>query len=601
MKKTSTIPKIKIKKDWDFKSLYKSIADPQLGKDAEVLVAVYESFAQKYSDSKKIVQFTTDAGTLKKALDDWQLLTEKAGLWKPVWYLHLIADIDSQNSKIKALYTKLDTKLTEAANKILFFNLALAKISKENQKHFLADKNLAEYHTFLKSIFDVAKYNLSEAEEKIVNLKNGPSYEMWVTAQKKLLTSQTVLHKGKQIPITEAQAIKADLPLKERRALHIGIINKYKEISFFAEAEINAVVTNKRIGDDLRSMKTPYEATVVGYQNSIESVEALVKAVSGRFADSARFFKLKAKVLGLPKLTLAEIGTKMSVSKKKYSIEEGVDMVYDALHTVRPYLGKLFKTFIEEGRFDFLPKKGKKNGAYCSSGIGVPTYILLNHVSDMNSIFTMAHEMGHAIHSELSKSQKPIYQDYTISIAEVASTFFENILFDYLFESATEKEKMYMLLEKVQDDIFTTHSQIAFFNFEVELHTQIREKGQLSAEEMAQMLVKHRKAFLGNAFEYHPHDGYAFVSVPHFRYFFYVYAYAYGQLIANALYAEYKKNPQFIEKVEQFLSAGSSMRPDDIFKSIGIDVTKPEFFEKGLEQIAQRIKEVEVLYKKSAK
>lgn len=596
--KNTSLSKIKVQPNWNFQSLYSGISDPQLEKDTDALVQVYTRFAKKYSNPNQIELFTTDVSALKNALDDWQDLTAQAGLWKPVWYLHLVGDIESQNSKIKALYTKLDSKLTVAANQILFFNLALAKISKENQNRFLKDPVLAEYRTHLTSIFEVAKYNLSEAEEKIINLKNGPSYEMWVNAQKKLLTSQTVPYKGKQIPITEAQVIKADLPIKERRALHIEIINAYKKISFFAEAELNAIITNKRISDDLRGMKTPYESTVIGYQNSLKSVEALVSAVSSRFADSARFFKLKAKVLGLKKLTLAEIGTKMSKSKKKYSLEEGVELVYNAFSAVKPYFGELFKSFVEKGQMDFLPKEGKRNGAYCSSGIGVPTYILLNHVSDMNSIFTLAHEMGHAIHSELSKKQKPIYQDYTMSIAEVASTFFENILFDHIFAHATETEKMYMLLEKVQDDIFTTHSQIAFFNFELELHTQIREKGQLSADEMASLLVKHRKSFLGNAFEYHPNDGYGFVAVPHFRYFFYVYSYAYGQLIANALYAEYKKNPAFIEKVEKFLSAGSSMRPDDVFKSIGIDVTKPEFFEKGLSEIAERITAVEKLYRK---
>lgn len=224
----------------------------------------------------------------------------------------------------------------------------------------MKDPILAEYHTHLTSIFEVAKYNLSEAEEKIINLKNGPSYEMWVAAQKKLLTSQTVLYKGKHIPITEAQAIKADLPIKERRALHIEIINTYKKISFFAEAELNAVITNKRISDDLRGMKSPYESTVIGYQNSLKSVEALVKAVSSRFDDSARFFRLKAKVLGLKKLTLAEIGTKMSKSKKKYSLEEGIDLVYNAFNAVKPYFGELFKSFVEKGQMDFLPKEGKE-------------------------------------------------------------------------------------------------------------------------------------------------------------------------------------------------------------------------------------------------
>jgi oligoendopeptidase F len=259
----------------------------------------------------------------------------------------------------------------------------------------------------------------------------------------------------------------------------------------------------------------------------------------------------------------------------------------------------MFESFLKAGNFDIHPRKGKRGGAYCSGGYGVPTKILLNHADDMQSASTMAHEMGHAIHFELSKKQSVLYQDFTISIAEVASTFFENVLFDHVLELASEKDRRSMLLEKVQDDVLTIYSQIAYFNFETELHGAIREKGSLSSAEIAAMFLKCRKSYLGNAFEYAEGDGYGYVAIPHFRYFFYVYAYAYGQLIADALYAEYKKDPAFLEKIESFLSAGGSKKPDDVFKDIGIDVTKPDFFEKGLDALSERLKHVEKLVAKA--
>lgn len=129
------------------------------------------------------------------------------------------------------------------------------------------------------------------------------------------------------------------------------------------------------------------------------------------------------------------------------------------------------------------------------------------------------------------------------------------------------------------------------------MHRQIKEKGALTADEIAKLLIKERKPMFGDALEYDEYDGYSFVAVPHFRYFFYVYAYAYGQLIANALYAEYKKNPAFLEKIEYFLSAGASEKPDQIFKNIGIDVTSPDFFEKGLLEIRRKFSVAEKLVK----
>ncbi len=276
-------------------------------------------------------------------------------------------------------------------------------------------------------------------------------------------------------------------------------------------------------------------------------------------------------------------------------------MVYEALGAANPKFAEMFADFVATGHMDFLPRKGKRGGAFCSGGMGVPTQIMLNHADDMNSIFTMAHEMGHAIHTELSKKQGVLYEDYTISIAEVASTFFENIMFDYLYEKSDDKERIAMLLEKTQDNIFTIHSQIAYFNFEVKMHEEMKKKGMLSSTELAKMFLECRKSYLGSAFEYQENDGYPYVAIPHFRSFFYVYSYAYGQLIANALYAEYKKNPAFLEKVEYFLSAGGSKKPDDIFKDIGIDATKPDFFEKGLEEILGKIKEAERLVGKADK
>lgn len=609
---------LRIRKEWDFSALYSGIKDKKIEADIRAAEEAYASFAKKYSVSSTggknggtaaMPAYMTDAAKLKAAMEDWKKLLSVTGTSKPLWYLQLMMEIDSSNDAAKAIFNSGMERITKAANAIVFFNLNLGKIAPADQKKFLADPSLAEYRTYLFSIFEVAKHNLSEKEEKILNLKYMPAHEMWVSAQQKLLTSQTVQHTvkeggkriKKQIPITEAQAIKADLPIKERRALHLEITKKFREVSFFAEAELNAVVTDKRIGDDLRGFVKPYEATVLGYQNSIKSVESLVAAVTKRMADAHRFWKLKAKVLGLPKLTLAEMGTSMSKSKKKYPLEEGVRMVYEALGAANPKFAEMFADFAATGHIDFHPRKGKRGGAFCSGGIGVPTQIMLNHVDDMNSIFTMAHEMGHAIHTELSAKQGVLYGDYTISIAEVASTFFENIMFDYLYERSDDKEKVAMLLEKTQDNIFTVHSQIAYFNFEVKMHEEMKKKGMLSAAELAKMFLDCRKSYLGSAFEYQENDGYSFVAIPHFRYFFYVYSYAYGQLIANALYAEYKKNPAFLEKVEYFLSAGGSKKPDDIFKDIGIDVTKPDFFEKGLEEILGKIKEAERLVGKDVR
>jgi oligoendopeptidase F len=225
--------------------------------------------------------------------------------------------------------------------------------------------------------------------------------------------------------------------------------------------------------------------------------------------------------------------------------------------------------------------------------------VMLNHTEDIQAVSTMAHEMGHAFHSELSKSQSPIYQDYTISVAEVASTLFENFAFEEMLGKLSEKEKVIALHNQINDDVSTIFRQIACFNFELELHKTIREKGSIPKEEIAKMLNKHMKSYLGPIMKLTDNDGYFFVKWSHIRNFFYVYSYAYGQIISKALYARYKEDKSFLSKIEQFLSAGGSKSPEQIFKDIGIDVSKPEFFEAGLKQVEADIKLLEQLAKKA--
>ena len=376
----------------------------------------------------------------------------------------------------------------------------------------------------------------------------------------------------------------------------------YKKISFVAEAELNAVIRNWKIDCDLRGYTKPYEPTVLHYQNNLKSIENLVDVVTKSNHISHKFFALKAKILNKAekskdkKLTVAELGTNIMTAntvKEKIPFAETVHVVRQSLEEANPEFANMLDRYVADGQIDVFPKSGKHNGAFCSSLTGSKkTYVLLNHVGKLNDAITLAHEMGHAIHSDLSKTQPVIYEGYTISVAEVASTFFENILFDKLLEKATPAEKKVLLFNDLQGRVMTVYAQIAYFQFEKKLHAAVQEKGYISKEEMAAMFADCRRSYVGKAMDIVENDGYAFVYISHFRSFFYVYAYAYGQLIADALYAEYKKDKKFIEKVKIFLQAGGSMSPDDIFKTLGIDTTKPEFFKKGLKKMEKDLEKV---------
>lgn len=584
----------KIKTAWDLTLFYKNENDPALEQDVALLEKLFANFEKKYNGTNN---YQTDSTVLLEALTDYENLQGIAS-FKPLMYLHYLTDLNSNNEKAEALKNKLTERLITASNRILFFTLALGKIKPTDQQKFLCDKSLQHFHYFLKVIFESSKHNLTEAEEKILNLKYVPSRGLWVDGVEKLISKQTINFQGKNIPIAEAFGKIPTLPLKKRRALHDKVMLCLKNISDFPESEINALYTDKKTTDELRHFEKPYSATILGYQNSEKSILNLVQTVTDNFSTSANFYKLKAKLLGVSQLEYADRGADIGNQRKKVPFNQGLEIFRKALSRIpTPLYSTTFEQFLGQGRIDVYPKKGKRGGAYCSGAIGIPTLILLNYTDSLDSVMTLGHEMGHGFHTELSKKQKPLYQDYTISVAEVASTFFENIVFEEIFETLSPKEKVIALHDRLNDDVSTIFRQIACFNFELELHENIRKEGFLSKEKIATLHNKHMKAYLGPKVTMKEIDGYFFVNWMHIRNYFYVYSYAYGQIISKALYKKYVADKNFIFEIEKFLSAGGGTSPENIFKEIGIDTTKPDFFQIGLDQVSDDLKRLEKLAK----
>jgi oligoendopeptidase F len=273
-------------------------------------------------------------------------------------------------------------------------------------------------------------------------------------------------------------------------------------------------------------------------------------------------------------------------------------MVAEAFAEASPEYARILEHYLIRGQIDVVPRAKKSGGAYCSSVHGLPTFVLLNHTNDFHSFTTLAHEMGHAIHSEKSAVQPILYDDYSVSVAETASTFFEGLAFNHATKSLSGEARIKILHDKIQDDIATVFRQIACYNFEKELHERIRHEGWVPKEVIAQLMNKHMAAYLGDTVSIDPDDGYFFVSWSHIRRSFYVYTYAYGQLVSSALLSMYQDNPRTIAKVEEFLKAGRSDTPERIFKKIGIDVTKPAFWSAGIDVIEENIAELELLVQK---
>lgn len=577
--------------DWNLGLLYKNEKDPKIEQDLKTIEKICIEFEKRY----KKVDYISSPEKLVKALNDYEELGQEIGGIKPWWYFALRAQLNSGDNTATALSTKFGQRITDAQNKITFFRLNIAKIPKKDQKKFLSDSKLKPYKYDLVRIFKRAEFNLPEGEEQIIDLLSETSYSMWVHGGQKLLGEQTIEYKGEKIPFTKANSMLSDLSKKDRRDVHAKICEVSKAVSHFSEAEINAVYNYKKIVDERRGFKKPYSATVLGYENDEKTVEMLVELVTKYFSISKRFYRLHTKLLKEEKITYADRSAKIGEIKKKFNFDTSVDIVREVFNKVDERYADIFDSYLENGQIDVYSKAGKAGGAFCWGMGDLPTFVLLNHTDDINSIQTLAHEMGHAIHTELSKSQPPRYQNYTMSVAEVASTFFEQVVSSELEKHLSKDEQIVLLHNKVKGDINTIFRQVACFNFELELHNEIRGKGQLPKEDIAKLMSKNMKAYLGDAVELTPDDGYFFVQWSHIRNFFYVYSYAYGQIVSRALFENWTKDKSYGKKIEQFLSSGSSMSPQDIFKKIGIDTSDKTFFESGLRSIEKDISKLDKL------
>lgn len=591
-----SLPKLgKIKTEWDLKNLYyKSERDPRIEADIVVAEKAYAAFVKKW----RTKDFTSSPKVLAQALKDKEALASMPEAGRPGRYFAFRSVLNTNDEVAEKKAALLERRFRKVADSMLFFTLTLGRLPKAKQATFLASPELAHYRYYLEQVFEAAKHDLTEDQEKIINLKSSQSYDRWTDMTEKIVSNRTVTWKGKQLPVPEALETIDTLPSKEKTKLWQLVLAEMEQIAEVAEHEFNAIITDVRTEDELRGYKKPYSATAQNYEDAEESIEALVDAVSTKgFALSKKFYQLKAKYHGVATLPYANkydsIGNEPSIP-----FSEAVEICRDVFYGVKTEYGEIFDRMLTSGQIDVRPKKGKRGGAFMSSEINQPTHVFLNHLDNFKSLETLAHEMGHAIHSERSKCQSPFYERYSITCAETASTLFENLVFDAVYEQASESKKAVLLHDRITRDIATIQRQIAFFNLELDLHNQIFTKGALSKEEMRALTEKHIKSYLGNAVSITPKDGYSFVYIPHLRYGFYVYTYSFGILMSTIMANHYKAEPSYVEKIDHFLSSGGSKNVANTFKSIGIDTTHKDVWLEALKNHEADITQFARLVKK---
>ncbi len=583
--------KSKIKTEWDLKKhYYKSDKDKQIEKDVAETEEGYAKFHAIYSNNK----WTGSVKGTTKAINDYLQLGLLPGETALYYYFYR-RELNAGDEMAERMINLLESRLIKAGNQILFFEVSLARLPKKMKKQLLASKDLEHCRYFLISVFDTEKHILSEPEEKILSLRSLTSRSMWISATEKILNKKIVKWKGEDMPINSALMQVENLPKKERHQMWKKIVPVLEAVGEVAENELVALAHDKKISDELRGYSKPYSATTKSYDSEDMTLEKLVSVIETRgYKLSKSYYALKSKLLG-GKLDYIDRNEPLG-RKSAYTFDEAVRIVREVFYDFEKEYGRIFDEMLQNGQIDVFPKKGRGSGAFCSSGVNQPTFVFLNHNNSVDAVRTLAHEMGHAIHAYRSKTQPHYYQGHSTLTAETASTFFESLVAEKLIENArTKQEKISLLDSFINQKISTMIMCIARFKYELQMHNEIREQGALTFQQMAKGLANEFKKQCGTAVIIEPEHGLSIVWKTHYRRNFYQYSYSFGEIGSSIMRNRYKTNAEYAKEVDTFLTAGDSDTVENIFKNIGIDMSKESTYHEALDLLEADIKTLKKL------
>ncbi len=591
------------KTKWDLSPLFKDDRDPAIEKELAVIKEESYKFINKWKERDDYLQYPK---ILKEALheyENWAKLYGTSG--KQGYYFGLRSALEKTNSFIKAKQNKLHDFEVAITNDVQFFELKISKIPQKDQKKFLESPLLKEYKHYLEKLFRMADHLLSEKEERILNLTDKMSFGNWVRMMSEFLSKEEkfVLDEdGERAKKNFSQILSLtsnkDKKVRKKAAQVLEeIFEKHLDV---AEYELNTVCENSKVGDLLRNYSRPDEKRHLADDLDSQIVDNLRCALIKSYNIPREYYQLKAKLLKQDRLDYYERNVEYTLVEAKYSFAESAELVYKTLHHLDNRFAEIFKKFLNGGQLDVFPNKGKESGAFCSSGgTTMPSYILLNHNDKLNDVLTLAHEMGHGIHHELiNQHENELNLGVFTLIAEVASTFMEDFVLQRILKDTDDENKLTIMIMKLDSDVSTIFRQMAFYSFELDLHTQTREKGYLTKKEIGSLFRKHMEAYMGEA---------AFgadnwwIYIPHFRMFFYVYSYAGGLLISKYLQSRVKKDKDYIKTVIKLFSVGGSKSPQDLFGEFGVDISQEAFWEEAVGEVSGYLQEVTQLARKLGK
>jgi len=538
-----------------------------------------------------------DSGGLAEAMHELAAINELVG--KAGSFASLRFATDSDDPTRGALLQLVQERATGLETKLLFFELQWAALPDDQVAALLADPALDFCAYYLRSARRYRPHLLSEPEERIFAEKSLASSGSWARLFGELMATLRVQVNGEPVVLDVALSRLMD-PDRDTRRTVAEALSEALEPGLRTRAFIyNTLVYDKSVDDRLRSYPHWLAARNLSNEASDESVMALIEAVRGRFDIPQRWYRLKARLLGLDRLDDYDRYAPLETKEIVYSFGEAREFVLDTYDSLSPEAGNVVRRFFDERWIDAPTRPHKRGGAFCSYTVpSVHPYVMLNYTANRRDVLVMAHELGHGLHAALAQPQGVFHQGTPLTTAETASVFGEALTFGRLLEQAPDDDaRLGLLAEQIDGSIATVFRQMAMNRFEHLVHTGRRSEGELSVDRINAMWTESQAELFGDSVQML--DGYRtwWSYVPHFiNTPGYVYAYAYGQLLALSVYSRYlTQGPSFAPAYLEMLATGGSRSPEELGRIVGIDLADPGFWDSGIDLIEQQLRDAEEL------
>ncbi len=578
---------------WDLSDLYSGREDPRLSADLSRSLARAEALGQQLRGRVA----SLSAGELAAAVAEYEAILEVAG--RAGTFAYLDWSTGTEDPPRGALLARLQEHSAQLHQRLLFLELEWAQVPDEGAQELLGSPELARHRFWLLLARRYRPHLLTEPEEKILAEKGVTGRAAWVRLFEELHSAARYELDGESLA-QHAVLSRLYLPDRARRqraahAFTAGLRGSLRISAFI----LNNILADKASDDRLRHYPGWISSRNLDNQIDDAMVEALVRAVTGRYDIVARYYRLKKRLLGLEELADYDRYAPLPAAATHLSWAEACRLVEEAYAAFHPELGRVARTFMDRRWIDAAPAPGKRGGAYSHGAVpSVHPYVFLNYEGTPRDVMTLAHELGHGAHQYLARRQGLLLADTPLTTAETASVFGEMLAFRSLLSREPDPAaRLALLVAKIEDSFATVFRQTAMNRFEEAIHDARRAEGELAPDRFRELWLQTQKAMFQGSVTLTEDYGLWWSYIPHFLHSpGYVYAYAFGELLVLALYARYREiGEAFPPLYLELLAAGGSAWPEELLRPLGVDLKDPGFWARGLGMLEEMVLQAEEL------